>query len=141
MKRRRLSLKKTILLLFCCLIIIPSLAVGFYMYNSTYRAIKEDMSQSILQAVRQIENNLALKMDGMGNVSNTICYNETVQSILRYDEDEELKKGMEDGKYLENILRESRDNNDVLEAMLFVVTRKIYANQNVYTCDKDAAPN
>ena len=141
MKRRRLSLKKTILLLFCCLIIIPSLAVGFYMYNSTYRAIKEDMSQSILQAVRQIENNLALKMDGMGNVSNTICYNETVQSILRYDEDEELKKGMEDGKYLENILRESRDNNDVLEAKLFVDPRKIYANQNVYTYNKDDAPN
>lgn len=135
---RKLSMGKKILLSYIFLILIPACLLMLFYYKRSSVIIEREVTNSILQVLKQTEMNISYKLDGIENVSDMLCMNNVLYTYLGQDEvDTPMGQKIDEGIELLKILRAAQNSKDIYKIRLFMRSEKFYAGElnNLFPLD------
>lgn len=104
-KHKKHSLKWRLIISFFFLVIIPTSTIGFFSYNSSYKAIEKKMSVYSYQVMLQTMKNLDLILGNVQDISLQIISTRSVQQLLKEVETADLEEYVEASNNLNNLLK------------------------------------
>lgn len=129
---RKLSISKKVILLYVFLILIPACALIYSYYHRSTGIIESEVTNAILQAVKQAEINISYRLDNIRDISNSVFMNPNLHAyISRIGESDTIDQQIEDAKELGKIIESAQANTDVFRVRLFVDKSKIYSGEGI----------
>ena len=117
-----------------CLLIIVSTLLLFvrHYFEKTSAMMKDEVADSMLQAVRQVESNIAYRLSKVKETSDSLVKNiELYERLGRLPEDDTVQVQIADAVQLTNTIQSLESRNEVWKIRLFVEERKLYASDNL----------
>lgn len=127
---KRLSITKKVILLYILLIFIPACGLMYFYYQKTSIVIEKEVTNSLLQALDQIEINISYRLDNFRNISNSIFMNPQLHTLLIRNNNDIVQQ-IDDVKELRTILESAQASTDIFKVRLFVNNSKIYSDEKV----------
>ncbi|TLS51806.1 sensor histidine kinase [Paenibacillus antri] len=123
---------KRIWLVYLILIFLPTLLFARYYFVKSSSILKDEVADSMLQAVRQVESNIAYRMSKVRETSDSLMKNiEIYERLGRSPQEDTMLAQIEDQTQLSNMIQALENRNEVWKIRLFVEDRKMYASDNL----------
>ncbi|WP_090117735.1 sensor histidine kinase [Cohnella sp. OV330] len=129
----RTSLRSKLLVAFALLVLLPTVAIGFFSYRKSSSIIQEQTSRAYLEALRQTSINLSYRMTEVENISYIVYTNDNLQQMLRRARASELTTGqvMDDYKDIKEILHNLETSRNIFRIRLLVPSTALYTTENI----------
>ncbi|MDI4649281.1 cache domain-containing sensor histidine kinase [Cohnella hashimotonis] len=129
----RTSLRSKLLVAFALLVLVPTVAIGFFSYRKSSSIIQEQTSRAYLEALRQTSINLSYRMTEVENISYIVYTNDKLQQMLRRARASELTTGqvMDDYKDIKEILHNLETSRNIFRIRLLVPSTALYTTENI----------
>lgn len=129
---RKLSITNKVILSYIFLILIPACALIYSYYHRSTGIIEREVTNAILQTVKQAEINISYRLDNIRDISNSVFMNPNLHAyISRTGEMDTIEHQIEDAKELRKITESAQANTDVFRVRLFVDKSKIYSGEGI----------
>ncbi len=127
-----MNISRKIILSFIVLILLPTSILLFINYQSSKDIIEEEVTNTILHALKQVEINISSRLTNVQEVSDMLFMNTTLQSILSKQTREiTTAELIEEIKELDIIVNSVENNKDIYKLRLFMDSRKIHSREMV----------
>ncbi|SFT23675.1 sensor histidine kinase [Paenibacillus sp. BC26] len=129
---RRFSIPRQWLLAYLFLIVVPAGVILYGFYERSATILKDEVSRTMQQALKQAGSNLAYRLEHIEDISNSVIMNANLHEYLSVGENDQLI-GIQFQviKDLRNIVESVQSNSDVFHVRLFVDKSKLYAGERI----------
>lgn len=129
----RNSLRRKLLASFVLMVLVPSLAIGFFSYRKSSSLIQEQTSRAYLEALRQTSINLSYRLAEVENISYIVYTNDKLQQALKRAVAGELPlpETVEDYKSITEILHNLEKSRNIFRIRLLVPSSVLYTTENI----------
>ncbi|SDE25523.1 two-component system, sensor histidine kinase YesM [Paenibacillus sp. UNCCL117] len=133
-----LAVNKKVWIAYVAIILLPALLfIKLYLDRSS-NLLKQEVTHSILQAIRQVESNISYRLSKVKEASDSLIMNPDLhQMVGRPAEEDTLQVQIEDQRHLYKLIVGEENGSEVRKVRLFVAGRKIYASDHVNFYDLD----
>jgi two-component system sensor histidine kinase YesM len=127
----RLSLTKKVILLYVSLILFPSCLLMYIYYQKSAAIIEKDMSESMIQTLKQAEINITYRLDAIENVSNSLISNpDLFRYLTSFGQPEAVQ--FQHFRELERLVMSMESNRDIHRIRLFIQPELYYSRENIH---------
>ncbi|SDD69156.1 two-component system, sensor histidine kinase YesM [Paenibacillus sp. UNCCL117] len=126
-----LSMTKKVIVLYLFIVLLPGCLLMYGYYSRTSSIIERDMSESMLQTLKQSEANIADRLGNIENISNSLIANQDVFRFLSSLEKHPAEQ-FEHFQAMEKLLAGAERSHDVQRIRLFVRPQLTYANESLH---------
>ncbi|MHA6483463.1 cache domain-containing sensor histidine kinase [Paenibacillus sp. strain BS8-2] len=128
---RRLGLPKRWLVAYLCLIVLPSTLILYAYYEHSTSVLEEEVSDSMLQTMKQAGINLSYRFGNVEEIVNTLTMNKELYEFLENDNSAPVIDRLEEVEEIRKLVRNIQLNNDVFRLRLFVDSNNLLANEHI----------
>jgi two-component system sensor histidine kinase YesM len=129
----RTSLRRKLLVAFTLIVLVPSIAIGFFSYRKSSSIIQDQTSRAYMEALRQTSINLSYRLTEVENISYIVYTNDRLQEMLRRANTQELTIGevIDDYKSIKDILYNLEKSRNIFRIRLLVPGSALYTTENI----------
>lgn len=134
---RRFGIPRSWLITFVLLIVLPAIALVYAYSQRTAAILEEEVSNSMLQTVKQASNNLSYRLGHIRDISNAAVMDPTLYQFLQEDGVPGIERQLEILKDLRYFVETVQTNTDVFRLRLFVKNTTMLASEryNFFSLD------
>lgn len=136
--KRKYAMPRSWLLLYVLLIVVPSSILLYSYYQRTVSILEEEVSGSMLEALKQAGSNLTYRMNHVEDISNSALTSAMLQNFLELSGKETaIAEQMEINKELNKFIQSVQADRNVFRVRLFVDKSLLISgeNYNFFTLD------
>lgn len=129
---RRFGMPRRWLLAYTLLIVLPASILLYAYYLRSASILEEEVSDSMLQTVKQAGINLSYRLGHIQDISNSAFMNPKLYQYLQDEEgSQSIGKQLEVLKDLRQLVETVQTNTDVFRLRLFVKNTKLFAEERI----------
>jgi two-component system sensor histidine kinase YesM len=119
-------------IVYVAIILLPTIFLARFYFEKSSSVLKNEVTSSMLQAVRQVESNIAYRMSKVKEVSDGLAKNmELYERVGRSVEKDTIQVQIDDRVRLLEMIHPLENRNEIQKIRLFVEQRKLYASDNI----------
>lgn len=116
---------------FVFLILLPTCILIFFYYIKSSDIIEHEVTQSILETLKQADINISNKLDNVENISESIFVNKEVMDFVGTRNDTDIPLQAQQSQDLRNLFSAQVSRNDSLRVRMFISDAKMASSENV----------
>ncbi|WP_127580571.1 sensor histidine kinase [Paenibacillus koleovorans] len=129
---RRFGMPKRWLLTYMLLIVVPAGILLYTYYQRSTSILEEEVTKSMLQAIKQGGVNLSSRLEHIEDISDTaFMYPKLYEYLLEEDQIGSIGRQLEVFKDLSGLISTVQNNRDVYRLRLFVDKSKLYSAERI----------
>lgn len=140
MKRRRLDRirrrfgmneRNRYILVFVCCILIPACVLIYFYYVKSSDIIEQEVTQSILQTLKQSKINISNRLAEVENMSESVFMNAETMEFVGNENDGNILLQTQQTKDLRTLFSNVTANNSQVKIRMFIAPEKLAASEHV----------
>ncbi len=133
MKRmRRGSVRLLIILVYFLVALVPITLLSGMMLSNYFNRIEEEMTQSILQALKQVSMNMAGYFQNAQRVADNLAVNDDIQTaLLAGPRQQTIEAQFDEMTKLRSLFLSTAQSTGISSIRIFVDDTKLYANEKI----------
>ncbi|MFK7696153.1 sensor histidine kinase [Paenibacillus sp. HJGM_3] len=138
---RRFGMPRRWLLTYMLLIVLPASILLYAYYQRSATVLEDEVSDSMLQTVKQAGINLSYRLGHVQEISNILSMNQKLYQYLQEEESSTIAKQLEVLKELRYLVDTMQLNTDVFRIRLFVKNTSLFSEERVNFFSLDTLKN
>ncbi|HBM81162.1 MAG TPA: hypothetical protein DD426_10070 [Clostridiaceae bacterium] len=129
--KAKISISKRMVLLYVLLVLLPACTLIYIYYTKSSAVIEKEVTESILQTLKQSEINISDKLDNIEYISDEIFMDKRVQDFVGDENDNDINMQLDQEEKIKNTLISLTNKTDDYRIRIFVSNKKIISNEKV----------
>ncbi|WP_274649324.1 cache domain-containing sensor histidine kinase [Paenibacillus humicola] len=113
------------------LVFLPTCLLTYLYYERTSGLLEKEVTNSMLQAIRQVEINISYRLSKIGELSDILIMNQDFLQNLAGSPHETVLRQLQEQKKLSQLINSIQSNDEIYRVRLFVNDTKMYASEHV----------
>lgn len=126
-----LSMSKRMLLTYVFLVLLPACSLIYIYYLRSSSIIEAEVTESLLQALKQSQMNISNKLNNMVDTSEEIFMDKRVQEFLGDANNDDIPLQIDDVKTLREMFVNLENKRDSYRIRMFISDKKIVSGERV----------
>ncbi|WP_281272079.1 sensor histidine kinase [Paenibacillus flagellatus] len=129
------------LITYLLLIVLPSTILLYAYYKHSTTVLEEEVSDSMLQTMKQAGINLSYRFGYIRDIVNTVTMNRKLYEFLEEESNVSVAQQLEETKEIRDVVRNVQSNADVSRLRLFVKSTNMLASEHINFFSLDSLQN
>lgn len=127
----RLGMPRRWLITYMLLIVLPSSIILYAYYKHSTTILEEEVSNSMLQTMKQAGINLSYRFGYIRDIVNTVTMNKKLYEFLEEESYLSVAQQLEETKEIRDLVHTVQSNTDVSRLRLFVKSTNMLAGEHI----------